>query len=72
MTSDSKAKLCVCRAVINREKSEPVTGIFTWEGKSWRTGTITGLVRELPAAISDKELTRAYYSELRARREISP
>jgi hypothetical protein len=58
--TDSDTKLCVARGVINKANGRAVTGVFTWTGKSWRTATITNLVTELPASISDKDLRAAY------------
>ena len=63
-----KTKLCVSRGVIQKDTGKIATGVFTWEGRSWRTATITGLVRELPPNISDKDLQRAYREEVRKAR----
>jgi hypothetical protein len=40
--------------------------VFAWAGKSWRTATITDLVTELPASISDKDLRAAYTAAVKA------
>jgi hypothetical protein len=65
-----KLKICVARNVLNKETGNNHTGVFTWVGKSWRTGTITALVKELPAGVTDKELRDAYNAERRARRSV--
>jgi hypothetical protein len=64
--TDSSTKLCVARGVINKQTGRAVTGVFTWKGKSWRTATITDLVTELPASISDQDLRAAYTAAVKA------
>ena len=63
-------EICVARNLLNTETGKNHTGVFTWTGKSWRTGTITALVKELPANVTDKELRDAYNAERRARRSV--
>jgi hypothetical protein len=65
-TPRSKTKLCVLRGALNNETGTIATGVFAWEGKSWRTATITRLVTELPANISDKDLRAAYTAAVKA------
>jgi hypothetical protein len=62
----SPSKLCVLRSSLNHQTGVCVTGIFSWTGKSWRTATITDLVKELPATISDKDLQAEYRAAVKA------
>lgn len=55
--SAEKEKYCVTRAT---RDGRTVAGIFTWQGSSWRTGTITDLVKELPTNSTTAELQAAY------------
>ena len=57
MTS-ARPKLCLTRA-IHKETGEWKNGIFTWQGRSWRTAAITGLVKELPETMPLKDQQRA-------------
>jgi hypothetical protein len=62
-------RLCVARGVVNRQTGQPVTGVFAWTGRTWLTATIAGLVKELPASISDADLRAEYSTAVRAQRE---
>ncbi len=63
-----KTKYCVCRDVREVVTGTNHTGIFSWVGPSWRTATITGLVKKLPATISDKDLRKAYKDFIKGQR----
>ena len=65
-TPPKKLKLCVLRGALNTETGAVATGVFAWEGKSWRTATIKGLMTELPASISDRDLRAAYRAAVKA------
>lgn len=55
----SGVKLCVTRNVTNG-RDGAVTGVFAWRGRNWNCREFVGVVQELNAACTDKELQRAY------------
>ena len=63
-----KTKICVTRAV-DHATGLVTAGVFEWEGRGWRTGRLTRLVRAMPNA-TDGELRAAYREEL-AKRMVS-
>jgi len=61
-------KVCVLRQAVRPDSSEQVTGVFLWEGRSWRTGRIVALVKQVPSSISDKDLSAEYRAAVKARK----
>jgi hypothetical protein len=68
MSSAKPVKLCVVRNAFKGGRA--MTGVFTWIGSSWRTAQIQDLVKELPASISDKDLTAEYTAAVKAQRAL--
>jgi hypothetical protein len=64
----SALKVCVLRQAMLSGSSEQVTGVFLWEGRSWRTAKIVALVKQLPSSISDKDLSAEYRTAMKARK----